>query len=99
MLCIAIIRLSGNLLLGAFQVLILRAVVVRSSASALPFLRVRMQRTQASDASDLRFSTSGHPIAGLYNKPGACYVASWQLPRPDLHRLADDDFSGHTTLC
>ena len=24
--------------------------------------------------------------------PAACYVASWQLPRPDLHRLADDDF-------
>ena len=38
-----------------------------------------------------RFSTSSHPEA-----LGACYVASWQLPRPDLHRLADDDFSGHT---
>jgi hypothetical protein len=39
-----------------------------------------------------RFSTSSHPEA-----LGACYVDSWQLPRPDLHRLADDDFSGHTT--
>jgi hypothetical protein len=38
-----------------------------------------------------RFSTSGHPEA-----LGACYVASWQLPRPDLHRLANDDLSGHT---
>jgi hypothetical protein len=38
-----------------------------------------------------RFSTSSHPEA-----LGACYVASWQLPRPDLHRSADDDFSGHT---
>jgi hypothetical protein len=38
-----------------------------------------------------RFSTSSHPEA-----LGACYVASWQLPRPDLHRLADDGFSGHT---
>jgi hypothetical protein len=28
-----------------------------------------------------RFSTSSHPEA-----LGACYVASWQLPRPDLHR-------------
>jgi hypothetical protein len=40
-----------------------------------------------------RFSTSSHPEA-----LGACYVASWQLPRPDLHRSADDDFSGHTML-
>src|SRR5262245_43593965 len=38
-----------------------------------------------------RFSTSSHPEA-----LGACDVASWQLPRPDLHRLADDGFSGHT---
>ena len=38
-----------------------------------------------------RFSTSSHPEA-----LGACYVASWQLPRPDFHRSADDDFSGHT---
>jgi hypothetical protein len=38
-----------------------------------------------------RFSTSSHPEA-----LGACYVASWQLPRPDLHRSADDDLSGHT---
>ena len=38
-----------------------------------------------------RFSTSSHPEA-----LGACYVASWQLPRPDLHRSANDDFSGHT---
>ena len=39
-----------------------------------------------------RFSTSGHPAA-----LGACYVASWQLPRPDSHWQANDDFSGHTT--
>jgi len=38
-----------------------------------------------------RFNTSGHPDA-----LDACYVASWQLPRPDSHRLADDDLSGHT---
>jgi len=38
-----------------------------------------------------RFSTSGCPDA-----LDACYVASWQLPRPDLHRLVDDDFAGHT---
>ena len=38
-----------------------------------------------------RFSTSGCPDA-----LDACYVAPWRLPRPDLHRLADDDFSGHT---
>jgi transposase InsO family protein len=34
-----------------------------------------------------RFSTSGHPEA-----LDACYVASCQLPRPDFHRLVDDDF-------
>ena len=34
-----------------------------------------------------RFSTIGHPIALV-----ACYVAPWQLPRPDSHRLADDSF-------
>jgi hypothetical protein len=38
-----------------------------------------------------RFSTSSHPEA-----LGACYVDSWQLPRPDLHRSANDDVSGHT---
>jgi hypothetical protein len=38
-----------------------------------------------------RFRTSSPPEA-----LGACYVASWQLPRPDLHRSADDDFSGDT---
>jgi len=37
----------------------------------------------------LRFSTSSRPEA-----LGACYVASWQLPRPDSHRLANDDFQG-----
>jgi hypothetical protein len=37
------------------------------------------------------FSASGHPEALV-----ACYVASWQLPRPDFHRLADDSLSGHT---
>ena len=40
-----------------------------------------------------RFSTTSYPEA-----LGACYVASWQLPRPDLHRLADDDLSGHTSM-
>jgi hypothetical protein len=39
----------------------------------------------------LRFSTTGHPGA-----LGACYVASWQLPRLDFHQLADDSLSGHT---
>ena len=37
----------------------------------------------------LRFSTPGHPGA-----LGACYVALWRLPRPDLHRLADGDLQG-----
>ena len=40
------------------------------------------------------FSTTSHPEA-----LGACYVASWQLPRPDSHRLADDSFAGHTSGC
>ncbi len=39
-----------------------------------------------------RFSTLGHP-----NALDACYVAAWPLPRPDLHRLADDSLPGHTT--
>ena len=39
----------------------------------------------------LRFSTTGRPGA-----LGACYVASWQLPRLDSHQLADDSLSGHT---
>jgi hypothetical protein len=38
-----------------------------------------------------RVSTSSHPEA-----LGACDVASWQFPRPDLHRSADHAFSGHT---
>ena len=37
----------------------------------------------------LRFSTTGRPGA-----LGACYVASWQLPRLDSHQLADDSFQG-----
>ena len=40
----------------------------------------------------LRFSTTGRPGA-----LGACYVASWQLPRLDSHQLADDSLSGHTS--
>jgi hypothetical protein len=40
----------------------------------------------------LRFSTTGHPGA-----LGACYVASWQLPRLDFHQRADDSLSGHTS--
>ena len=53
------------------------------AAALLPFLR-----------GIQRFGTASRPAA-----PVACYVASCQLPRPDLHWLADDDFSGHTTLC
>jgi hypothetical protein len=41
-----------------------------------------------------RFSTSGHPEA-----LGACYVASWQLPRPDSHWQATDDFQGTPRAC
>jgi len=41
-----------------------------------------------------RFSTSGHPEA-----LDACYVASWQLPRPDSHRQANDDFQGTPCRC
>ena len=40
-----------------------------------------------------RFSIIGHPKALV-----ACYVAPWWLPRPDLHRLADDSLSGHTSV-
>jgi hypothetical protein len=39
-----------------------------------------------------RFSTSDRAEA-----PDACYVAPWRLPRPDLHRLADDGLTGHTS--
>jgi hypothetical protein len=38
----------------------------------------------------LRFATPGRPGAA-----GACYVALWRLPRPDLHRQADGDFKAH----
>ena len=38
-----------------------------------------------------RFRTSGRPEAR-----DACYMASWQLPRLDLHQQADDDLAGHT---
>ena len=48
------------------------------AAVLLPFLR-----------GIRRFSTSSHPHA-----LDACYVASWQLPRPDSHRLADHGFQG-----
>jgi hypothetical protein len=41
-----------------------------------------------------RFSTSSQPEA-----LAACYVASWQLPRPDFHRLAVDSFQGTPTRC
>ncbi len=41
-----------------------------------------------------RFSTTGHPVA-----LDACYVASCQLPRLDLHRLADDDFQDTPCAC
>jgi len=34
-----------------------------------------------------RFNTASRPAALV-----ACYVASWQLPRLDLHQLADDSF-------
>ena len=37
-----------------------------------------------------RFSTLGHP-----NALDACYVAAWPLPRPDSHRLVNDDFQDH----
>ena len=38
----------------------------------------------------LRFGTPGRPGA-----PGAFYAALWRLPRPDFHRLANDDFKAH----
>jgi hypothetical protein len=38
-----------------------------------------------------RFRTPAHPGA-----LGACSVAFWPLPRPDLHREADGDVSRHT---
>jgi len=42
----------------------------------------------------LRFSTTGRPAA-----LGACYVASWQLPRLDSHQLADDSLQGTPASC
>jgi len=47
-----------------------------------------------------RFSTIGHPkalVACLALSAAEGYVAPWSLPRPDLHRLADDSLSGHTS--
>jgi len=41
-----------------------------------------------------RFNTASHPTALV-----ACYLAACPLPGSDFHRLADDDFSGHTSLC
>jgi hypothetical protein len=38
----------------------------------------------------LRFGTPSRPGA-----PGAFYAALWQLPQPDFHRQADDDFKAH----
>ena len=38
-------------------------------------------------------STTGRPGA-----LGACYVASWQLPRLNPHQLADDSFRAHQRL-
>jgi len=40
----------------------------------------------------LRFGTPGRPGA-----PGAFYAALWRLPRPDFHRLANDDLQGTPT--
>ena len=36
----------------------------------------------------LRFDPAGYPA-----EPPACYRASWQLPEPDLPRLAPTSFS------
>jgi len=41
-----------------------------------------------------RFGTLGHPGA-----PVACYLAACSLPGLDFHQQADDDFTGHTSLC
>jgi hypothetical protein len=38
----------------------------------------------------LRFGTPSRPGA-----PGAFYAVLWQLPQPDFHRQADDDFKAH----
>jgi len=47
-----------------------------------------------------RFAALDKLANNTYTEPfgtlDACYVASWQLPRPDFHRLADDSFAGHT---
>ena len=55
------------------------------AAVSLPFLRGLH-----------RFSTSGYQDASRLQRD---YVASWQLPRPDLHQLADDDFQGTRVIC
>jgi len=42
--------------------------------------------------------TLGFDLARFQTKPPACYWASWQLPRPDFHRLATADMLGASAL-
>ncbi len=83
--------------------------MTRSQVSDLPRKRVahsvaitgsmvaKMVATVASSSAyargRLRFSTSIHPEA-----LEACYMALWQLLRPDFHRLAVDSFRTHRAL-
>jgi len=73
------------------------------SGSALPCpLRVNIATLQGSlDVADYEvalLSQEDTPLQHLWSPRalGACYVALWRLPRPDLHRLADGDLSRHT---
>jgi len=73
------------------------------NGSALPWpLRVNITTLQGSlhvtDYWGARLSQEDTPLQHLWSPRalGACDVALWRLPRPDLHRLADGDLSRHT---
>ena len=73
------------------------------NGSALPCpLRVNITTLQGSlhvtDYWVALLSQEDTPLQHLWSPRalGACYVALWRLPRPDLHRLADGDLSRHT---
>jgi hypothetical protein len=53
-------------------------------------LRVMLRTAQSLPLEGL--STLGFDPARFQAEPPACYRASWQLPGPDLHRLATTSF-------
>ena len=52
-----------------------------------------MVRTAALNSFHRRILRFGTPDRS--GAPGAFYAALWRLPRPDFHRLANDDFKAH----